>query len=181
MNISKVTSIAGLGGLHKMVAQTKNNGLIVESLVDKKRTAAYATQKMTKLEDVAIYSTSDDVPLKDVFQKIYDKEKGGECMSHKQPDAELKEYFKAAFPEYDQERVHTSDIKKVLNWYNILKASGLLDEKEEEQSEEERQKVKNANEFENSKKASLKDTNAKPVKTAQSKVKAAGVRKTGVA
>ena len=115
-----------------MVAQTKNNGLIVESLVDKKRIAAYPTQKMTKLEDVAIYSTSEDVPLKDVFKKIYDKENGGACLSHKSADNEILSYFKIAFPEFDQERVHLSDIKKVLNWYNVLKTNGALDEKDEE-------------------------------------------------
>ena len=181
MNITRVISITGLGGLHKMVAQTKNNGLIVESLIDKKRTAAYATQRMTKLEDVEIYSTSENVSLKDVLKKIYEKENGGVCLSHKQPDAEIKSYFKAVFPEYDEARVHLSDIKKVLNWYNILKESGLLDEKEEEVSEEEKLKIKNANDFESSNKSNLNDNSSKSIKTAQSKVKAAGVRKTGVA
>ncbi len=181
MNISKIISIAGLGGLHKMIAQTKNNGLIVESLVDKKRIAAYPSQKMTKLEDVSMYSTGDEVPLRTIFLNIYEKEKGGECMSSKQPDLELKAYFKSVFPEYDESRVHVSDIKKVLNWYTILKASGTMEEPEELLSEEEQMKIKNAKEIENSKKSNLKNTNSNQIKASQSKVKAAGVRKTGVA
>ena len=181
MNIHKVISIAGVSGLHKVIAQTKNQGWIVESLADKKRSIAHGTQKMTELENVSIYSTGDDVPLKEVLQKIFDKENGGECMSHKQPDAELKAYFKEAFPEFDETRVHISDIKKVLNWYNLLKVSGLLDEKEAEKSEKKKLRIRNANELENSKKANQKSGNTSNIKTSQSKVKAAGVRKTGVA
>src|SRR5689334_3170999 len=113
MDISGIISIAGMSGLFKVVAQTKN-GLIVESLIDKKRVPAYASHKVSALEDVSIYSTGDDVPLKEVFQKIYDKEKGKPAIDHKSPDAELKKYFKAAFAEYDEERVYVSDIKKVI-------------------------------------------------------------------
>lgn len=181
MNITNVISISGVSGLHKMVAHAKNNGIIVESLIDKKRIPAYPTQKMTKLEDVGIYTTGEDMPLKEVFQKIYDKEKGGECMSHKQADAELRSYFKSVLAEYDEERVHVSDIKKVLNWYNILKGSGLLEEKEEELSEEDKIKLKANEEKANNAKQNSKSVNNKPLKTAGSKVATQGVRKTGVA
>ncbi len=181
MNIAKVISVEGLGGLHKMVARTSSNGLVLESLVDKKRIPAFATQKMTTLVDTGIFTTGEDtVPMQEVFQKIYDKENGGPCLSHKQPDAELKAYFKSVLPDYDEARVHTSVIKKVLNWYNILKTSGLLDETEEVVSEEDKIKAQNAKDFENNKKGNVMDTGSS-VKTSQSKVKAAGVRKTGVA
>lgn len=179
MNISGIISITGLSGLHKVIAQTKN-GLIVESLIDKKRVPAYATHKVSTLEDVSIYSTADDVPLKEVFQKIYDKEKGGVCIDYKAPDAELKKYFKTVFPEYDEERVYISDIKKVLNWYNILQKEGLL-EQEPEQTEEEKLKVKTPIDTANALKSKKKDTSSKPLKTAGSKVATQGVRKTGVA
>ena len=181
MNISKIISIPGQSGLYKMVAQAKNNGIIVESLIDKKRIPAYATQKMIQLEDVGIYTTGEDKPLKEIFQAIYEKENGAECISHKQPDAELKAYFKAILPDYDDERVHVSVIKKVVSWYNILKASGLLEEKEAELTEEEKIKVKNASEFEKSNKTNTTNVNTKPLKTAGSKVATQGVRKTGVA
>ncbi len=182
MDLTGIISIAGMSGLYKVIAQAKN-GLIVESLIDKKRSPAHATNRISSLEDVSIYSTGDDVLLKDVFQKIYDKEKGGPCIDHKSADAELKNYFKAAFPEYDQERVYGSDIKKVLMWYNILQQEGLLDKKEEK-TEDEEGKAKLKASLDGAKtpaKTKAKDTNAKSVKTAGTKVKTQGVRKTGVA
>lgn len=178
MDLSGIISIAGMSGLYKVVAQIKN-GLIVESLIDKKRIPAYATNKVSALDDVNIYSTGDDVPLKDVFQKIYDKEKGGLAIDQKSPDAELKKYFKVAFPEFDEERVYVSDIKKVISWYNLLHKEGLL-EKKAEKTEEEKPKLK-VGEDKTAAKAKIKDTNTKPVKTASSKVKVQGVRKAGVA
>lgn len=180
MDLSGIISIAGMGGLFKVIAQTKN-GLIVESLIDKKRVQAFSTHKISALEDVSIYSTGGDVPLKDVFQKIYDKEKGGPAVDHKSPDAELKKYFKAAFAEYDEERVYVSDIKKVINWYNALQKDGLLEKKEEAAENADKPKVKAAGDSKAAAKAKVKDTNAKPVKTASSKVKVQGVRKSGVA
>lgn len=179
MDLSGIISIAGMSGLYKVVAQTKN-GLIVESITDKKRVPVYSTNKVSTLDDVRIYSTGDDVPLKDVLQKIYDKENGGQSIDHKLPDAELKSYFKTAFPEYDEDRVYVSDIKKVINWYNALQKQGLL-EKKEEKVEEEKPKLKTGPDGKAAAKTKLKDTGSKPVKTASSKVKAKGVRKTGVA
>ena len=177
MDLSGIISIAGMSGLFKVIAQTKN-GLIVESLIDKKRVQAFSTHKISALEDVSIYSTGDDVPLKDVFQKIYEKEKGCPCIDHKSADAELKKYFKAAFAEYDEERVYVSDIKKVLNWYNSLQKDGLLEKKEE--SEADKLKIKNLADAKGAVKT-VKDTGPKTVKTASSKVKVQGVRKSGVA
>lgn len=177
MDLSGIISIAGMGGLFKVIAQTKN-GLIVESLIDKKRVQAFSTHKISALEDVSIYSTGDDVPLKDVFQKIYEKEKGGPCIDHKSADADLKKYFKSAFAEYDEERVYVSDIKKVLNWYNALQKDGLLEKKEE--SEADKLKIKNLADAKGAVKT-VKDTGPKSVKTASSKVKVQGVRKSGVA
>ncbi len=178
MDLSGIISIAGMSGLFKVIAQTKN-GLIVESLIDKKRVQAFSTHKISALEDVSIYSTGDDVPLKEVFQKIHDKEKGGACIDHKSADAELKKYFKAAFAEYDEERVYVSDIKKVLNWYNALQKDGLLEKKEE--SEADKLKVKATLADAKGAVKTVKDTGPKTVKTASSKVKVQGVRKSGVA
>lgn len=184
MDLSGIISIAGMSGLYKVVAQTKN-GLIVESLTDKKRVPVYATNKVSTLDDVRIYSTGEDVPLKDVLQKIYDKESAAPSIDHKLADAELKKYFKAAFPEYDEDRVYASDIKKVISWYNTLHKQGLL-EKKEEKAEDDKQKddiakLKSAGDVKSGAKTKLKDTAAKPLKTASSKVKTQGVRKTGVA
>lgn len=184
MDLSGIISIAGMSGLYKVIAQTKN-GLIVESLADKKRIPVYATHKVSTLEDVRIYSTGEEVPLKEVFQKIYDKEKGATTsVDSKAADAELKKYFKAAFAEYDEDRVYGSDIKKVLSWYNILHKEGLLEKKEETKEEEkpakdDKPKVKSGDA--KTAKPKAKDAKPKTVKTASAKVKTQGVRKTGVA
>jgi hypothetical protein len=181
MDLSGIISIAGMSGLYKVIAQTKS-GLVVESLIDKKRVPAYSTSKVSALEEVSIYSTGDDVPLKDVFQKISDKEKGAASIDHKSPDAELKKYFKSVFPEYDEARVYVSDIKKVINWYNTLQKEGLLTKKPEKKEEEkDKDKPKVKTDVKGTVKTKVKDTNNKPVKTASSKVKTQGVRKTGVA
>jgi len=179
MDLSGIISISGMSGLYKVVAQTKN-GLIVESLIDKKRVPAYSTNRVSALEDVSIYSTDDDVPLKEVFQKIYDVEKGAACIDHKVADAELKKYFKSVFAEYDEERVYVSDIKKVLMWYNLLQKEGLLDKKEEA-TEDAKPKVKANAETKTKATTASKLKENKPVKTASAKVKTQGVRKTGAA
>ncbi|HET6225334.1 MAG TPA: DUF5606 domain-containing protein [Bacteroidia bacterium] len=179
MDLSGIISIAGMTGLYKVIAQTKS-GLVVESLIDKKRVPAYSTSKVSALEEVSIYSTGDDVPLKDVFKKIHTKEKGPTSIDHKAPDAELKKYFKSVFPEYDEARVYASDIKKVISWYNALEKEGLLTKKEEKNKDEDN-KPKIKADAKGGVKTKVKDTNAKPVKTASSKVKTPGVRKTGVA
>jgi hypothetical protein len=181
MDLTGIISISGMSGLFKIVAQIKN-GVLVESLIDKKRVPAYATHKVSELANITIYSTEDNVPLKDVFQKIFDKEKGGPCIDSKSAEAELKKYLKGVFPEYDDSRVYISDIKKLLSWYNILQKQGLLN-KEEEKKPEEKAKVKAANDKEAKPAAKAKAKTAAPksVKTAGSKVKVAGVRKTGTA
>jgi len=182
MNLSGIISISGMSGLHKVVAQIKN-GVLVESLVDKKRVPAYSTHKISELENITIYSTADNVPLKDVFQKIVDKENGGPSIDAKSPDAELKKYLKSVFPDYDEDRVYISDIKKIFNWYNILQKDGLLTKKDEDESADDKPKLKAAAEKETKTPTNTKAkvANNKPVKTVTPKIKTAGVRKTGVA
>ena len=134
-----ILSISGQSGLFKMVAESKNN-IIVESLETKKRIPVYSTSKVSGLEDIAIYTETGDVPLKEVFKAIFDKEEGGTAISHKSSGNELKKYFEEILPEYDQERVYVSDIKKVMLWYNILHEKEMLDfteVKEDESTSEE--------------------------------------------
>lgn len=184
MDLSGIISISGQPGLYKVVAQSKN-GLIVESLIDKKRIPAYSNYKISALEDISVFTTGDDIPLSDVFQKIYDKENGGPAVDHKSGDNELRKYFGEALPEYDEDRVYISDIRKMLSWYNLLQKNDLLKVKKEEseateEKGEKKAKIEEKNKSVPSPKAKLKD-NAKPVKTSAPKVKAAGVRKTGSA
>ena len=108
-----------------MISEGKNN-VVIESLLTGKKSTAYADAKMSSLEDIAIYTSSEDVPLKKVFQKIADKENGGQALDVKSSPEELKDYFEEILPEYDKERVYGSDVKKVISWYNLLNTKGLL-------------------------------------------------------
>lgn len=136
-----ILSVSGQSGLFKLVAESKNN-IIVESLETLKRMPVHSTAKVSALEDIAIYTENGDVPLKDIFKTISEKENGGPSISPKVSDFELKAYFEKVVPEYDKDRVYISDIKKVLSWYNTLQQKELLDfsetegEKKETESEE---------------------------------------------
>jgi len=127
-------AISGQPGLFRMIAESKNN-IIVESLITGKRMPAYSSLRISSLEDIAIYTDSGEVQLKDVFKSIYDKENGQKTISNKEPETKLKSYFAEVLPSYDRERVYISDIKKVLLWYNILLDTDLLNFNEEEEVE----------------------------------------------
>jgi len=183
MDLRGIISIAGMSGLYKTVVQIKN-GMIVESLVDHKRIPAYSSQKISSLEDITVFSTGETLTLKDVFKKIFDKEKGPAKIDLKKGDVELKKYFSEVVPEHDPEKVYVSDMKKIINWYAILEKEGLLIPKKEEKTEEgtDKPKIKASGE-EKAKgfsKAKPKNT-AKLTKTNVPKVKVKTTRKTGVA
>ncbi len=126
MDLSKILSIAGKGGLFKVVSQGKNS-VIVESLQDKKRIPAFGHEKISSLEEIAVFTNGEDMPLKDVFKAIFEKMDGKEAIDHKSDNAALKKFFLEIIPDYDQERVYVSDIKKIINWYNLLILHELLD------------------------------------------------------
>ncbi len=135
--LKDILSISGYGGLFKYISQGRT-GIIVESLEDKKRMNASASAKVSALEDIAIFTDTEDLPLKDVFKAISEKENGGEAIGHKSSADQLKTYFAEIIPNYDRERVYVSDIKKVVNWYNILHKFEMLNfDKEEESAETE--------------------------------------------
>jgi len=121
-----ILAISGQSGLFKMVAESKNN-IIVESLDTGKRIPVYSSAKVSALEDIAIYTETGDVPLKEIFKSISELEEGGSAISHKSSGNELKSYFEKVLPEYDKDRVYVSDIKKVLLWYNALLEKEMLD------------------------------------------------------
>jgi len=120
-----ILAISGQPGLFKMLSEGKN-GVIVESLLTGKKQTAFASAKMSTLEDIAIYTTSEDFPLKEIFKKIYVQENGGQAIQSNAKPEELKKYFEKVLPDYDRERVYVSDIKKVITWYNLLQDKGLL-------------------------------------------------------
>lgn len=126
MNITAVLAIAGEPGLYRLVGQMKN-GVIVETIPDGKRIPAYATHKISTLEDISIYTYEGDVPLGEVFEKIHALS-GGKEVDIKALGKNIREEFSKALPDFDEDRVYTSDIKKIYKWYNILVNAGLMDE-----------------------------------------------------
>ena len=138
MNLKDILSISGESTLFKFIAQGKN-AVIVENLESGRRLSAGAASKVSALDEIAIFTTGEDLPLGKVMDMLWEKENGGEVLSHKMPDADLREYFAGVLPEYDRDRVYTSDIRKVLHWYSILHKLNLLikeEEKKEEPNEE---------------------------------------------
>ena len=135
MDLSKILSISGKPGLFKLVSQTKN-GALIESLIDGKRQPAFAKEKISSLEDISIFTTDEDVPLAKVFQEIYKKEDGKDCINAKLDNKQLVAYMREVLPTFDEGRVYTSDMKKLFTWYNILNKNGLIDLNEKEESQE---------------------------------------------
>ena len=133
-----IFAISGQQGLFKMVAESKNN-IIVESLETKKRIPTYSSSKVSALEDIAIYTETGDIPLKEIFKAIYDKEEGALAISHKSSGNELKNYFEEIAPDFDKDRVYVSDIKKVMLCYNILHEKEMLDFSDIEEKEDEKE------------------------------------------
>ena len=124
--LKDLMSISGHGGLFRFVSQGRN-GIIVESIDTGKRIQAFASMKVSALEDIAIYTDDEEVHLEKVLSAIHKYENGKETISHKSSAEDLKDYFSAILPEYDRNRVYVSDIKKVLNWYNLLLKYDLLE------------------------------------------------------
>lgn len=124
-----ILSIAGRPGLYKLVNRGRNN-LIVEALDEThRRQPAFATDRVTSLADIAMYTDSEDVPLGDILAKVRDKEEGKVCSLNwrKASAQELQDYFAEVLPNFDRDRVHNSDIKKLLQWYDILVKAGVTD------------------------------------------------------
>lgn len=124
MNLKGVISISGRPGLFKVVGQGKNN-IIVEALNDNKRIPAYATDRISALEDISIYTYEEDVPLKEVYIKFREKVAEEPVLSHKESLAKLEDFLGDVLPDYDKDRVYPSDIKKLFQWYNLLHKAGL--------------------------------------------------------
>jgi hypothetical protein len=119
MEFNKIIAITGKPGLFEVMSQTKT-GIVVRSLVDNKRTPILSTHNVSLLENIAIFTYEEEVPLLTVFKSIFEKEDGKEALSHKESSVKLTAYFSEILPEFDKERVYTSNIKKIIQWYNAL-------------------------------------------------------------
>ena len=139
MGLEKILSVAGKPGLYKLITQTRS-GFVAESLLDGKRISVGLRSNVSVLSEIAIYTLEEELPLREVFLKIQEKEKGGKTsVGHKEDKIKLEEYFFEVLPNYDEDRVYASDIKKIIQWYNALVDNDIVDfsEKESEPSSEE--------------------------------------------
>lgn len=126
--LNSILAISGKPGLFKMVSQGKNM-IIVESLLDKRRMPAYGSERIISLGDIAMFTDEEDVPLRRVFKSIQAKENGAKIAIDlkKAGNDELRAYLQEVLPNFDRDRVHTSDIRKLIQWYNLLVDNGLTD------------------------------------------------------
>lgn len=125
MNLDKILAISGKPGLYALKVQTRS-GFVAESLVDGKKITVGLRSNVSLLSEISIYTLSQEKPLVEVMRNIAIKEDNGPAPSHKEDNATLAAYFAEILPDYDQDRVYPSDIKKVLNWYNMLHSKGLV-------------------------------------------------------
>lgn len=125
MNLEKILAISGKPGLYVLKVQTRT-GFVAESLLDGKRITVNLKSNVSLLSEISIYTHEGEKPLPEIMGRIAAKENKGQAMSHKEDNATLAAYFKEILPDYDEDRVYPSDIKKVLNWYNILQNKGLV-------------------------------------------------------
>ena len=135
MNLEKILAISGMPGIYALKMQTRT-GFVAESIVDGKRVTVGLRSNVSLLTEISIYTYEDEKPLAEVMRAIAKKENNGPAISHKEDNAVLVSYFKEIMPNYDEERVYPSDIKKVINWYNVLQSKGLVSKEEPNAKEE---------------------------------------------
>ncbi|MDP4685890.1 MAG: DUF5606 domain-containing protein [Salibacteraceae bacterium] len=119
MALETILSVSGKPGLYRLVGQMKA-GIIVESIEDGKRFPVHGSSKVSALEEISIYTEDEEVPLKEVFKKMYELSEGKQALSHKEDNANIKAFFEKVLPNYDRDRVYVSDMGKVIKWYNSL-------------------------------------------------------------
>lgn len=170
MDLSLIFNVPGKPGLYKLISQGKNSA-IMESLIDKKRAPFFGLDKMSSLAEIAIYTEAEEIPLADVFRAIHKKENGGACLGHKEDAKKVRDYFAVVLPSYDRERVYESNIRKVLQWYNLLQKEGLVDQELSEREKAREEAIKEHEEAE-AKAAAKTEKAEKPAKAEPKAAKA---------
>lgn len=130
--LKEILSISGKPGLYKLVSNS-SNAIIVESIIDGKRFPAYSNSKIISLEDISIYTEDEDMPLKNIMKRMFDKANGAVILNHKEDTKKILTYFEEVVPEYDKDRVYISDMRKIVQWYNLLVGKQLLSFEEEKE------------------------------------------------
>ncbi len=136
MYLEKLITISGKPGIFKVISQTKN-GFIIEDIITNKRTSISAQNQVSLLENIAVYTYDEEIPLKDLFDKIYEFTENKQAIHHKESGAKLREFMLQVLPNYDQERVYDSDLKKIFMWYNLLQNQGIISPEKNEEIKEE--------------------------------------------
>jgi hypothetical protein len=157
MDLSIIISVSGRPGLYKVVGRSKSS-LVVESLIDKKRIPVLSTDKVSALSDISIFTYEGDLPLQEVLLSVHDHLKGENAPAGKGNDAALVKLMRAAVPEYDEDRVYTSDMRKLFAWYNMLNEQGLINKDEAETEVETAEAVEVKSEKKVTKKVSKKES-----------------------
>lgn len=129
MNVEKILAISGKPGLYELKIQTRS-GFVAESLLDGKKITVGMRSNVSLLSEISMYTHSEEKPLVEIMRAIAVKENEGPALSHKEDNDKLIAYFSEIVPDYDEDRVYVSDIKKVLNWYNTLQAKGMVSKEE---------------------------------------------------
>ena len=146
MDLKEILSVSGKRGLYKLVSHEKNR-MIVESFEDNTRMPVFPSSKPSALDNIFIFTTGEELPLKKVFERIFQATNGEKVQNNRVAnDVELKKYMEEIIPEYDKNRVHLSDMKKLFAWYNILHEHNLLSFEEEEAEEPAAETETDANE-----------------------------------
>ena len=177
MDLSGIISVTGMSGLYKVISQTKS-GLIVESLTDGKRLPVYSSSKLSSLDDISIYGQGDDIPLKHILRSIRDSKSGTSVPTSKDSSDVIKAAFAEFVPEFDEDRVYASDMKKVFVWYSLLNEKGLLVEVESESEEMKSEKPKTDKAIAKPKAKEVAKTSS-PKASSKGMAKTSTVRKTG--
>ena len=125
MSIDKILAISGKPGLYALKLQTRT-GFVAESLIDGKKVTVGLRSNVSLLSEISVYTYDGEMRLAEVLGRIAEKENEGPAMSHKEDNTKLESYFREVMPEFDEDRVYASDIKKILNWYNMLQSNGLV-------------------------------------------------------
>lgn len=125
MSLQKILAISGKPGLFELKLQTRT-GFVAENLLDGKKITVGMRSNVSLLSEIAVYTYNEEVKLAEVFKAIATKENEGASISHKEDNAVLLSYFREVLPEFDEDRVYPSDIKKIINWYNMLQPKGYV-------------------------------------------------------
>ena len=137
MSLEKILAISGKPGLYELKVQTRS-GFLAESLIDGKKLNVGLQNNVSLLSEISVYTYEGEKPLAEILKAIATKEDNKETISHKEEKDKLESYFSEIIPDYDAERVYTSDIKKIINWYNMLIAKGFISKDMEIKTKEEK-------------------------------------------